>query len=140
MTPLSDTEMAPVGDSALESSSAEPTPADSTSSPPQPPRVAAPSQQPKQPRVSFSQPPASTAPWARRPSRGANSIFGRSSARRADDDAAGLLIPNLPDFGDRERPAIPSALNPSSDATPLPILSMIVLSIVMLGEFLSAVS
>ncbi|KAH9855398.1 major facilitator superfamily MFS-1 [Lenzites betulinus] len=39
-----------------------------------------------------------------------------------------------------ERPAIPSALQPSGEvyATPLPILSMIVLSITMLGEFLSA--
>ncbi|KAI8976598.1 major facilitator MFS-1 [Trametes punicea] len=39
-----------------------------------------------------------------------------------------------------ERPAIPSALQPAREvyATPLPVLSMIVLSITMLGEFLSA--
>ncbi|KAH7887062.1 hypothetical protein F5I97DRAFT_1872838 [Phlebopus sp. FC_14] len=38
-----------------------------------------------------------------------------------------------------ERPPIPSALHArESDATPLPVLSMIVLSITMLGEFLSA--
>ncbi|OSC97802.1 major facilitator MFS-1 [Trametes coccinea BRFM310] len=39
-----------------------------------------------------------------------------------------------------ERPAIPSALQPAGEvyATPLPTLSMIVLSITMLGEFLSA--
>ncbi|KAL4079551.1 hypothetical protein J3A83DRAFT_4210583 [Scleroderma citrinum] len=38
-----------------------------------------------------------------------------------------------------ERPPIPSALhNKESGATPLPILSMIVLSITMLGEFLTA--
>ncbi|KAI0760328.1 major facilitator superfamily MFS-1 [Fomes fomentarius] len=39
-----------------------------------------------------------------------------------------------------ERPAIPSALQTSGEAysTPLPVLSMIVLSITMLGEFLSA--
>ncbi|OBZ67513.1 Protein ZINC INDUCED FACILITATOR 1 [Grifola frondosa] len=39
-----------------------------------------------------------------------------------------------------DRPAIPSALQPPGEvyATPLPVLSMIVLSITMLGEFLSA--
>ncbi|TCD71907.1 hypothetical protein EIP91_000039 [Steccherinum ochraceum] len=39
-----------------------------------------------------------------------------------------------------DRPPIPSALQPSAEAyaTPLPTLSMIVLSITMLGEFLSA--
>jgi MFS family permease len=39
-----------------------------------------------------------------------------------------------------ERPPIPSAFEPTGEvcATPLPILSMIVLSITMLGEFLSA--
>ncbi|KAG9095548.1 hypothetical protein FRC06_009689 [Ceratobasidium sp. 370] len=140
-----ETELGPVGESALESSSTEPTPADpGASTPPiQPPRVSALSA-PKHARVSFSRPPGhseSPARYPRRPSRGANSIFGRSSARRADDnDAAGLLIPPgaAGSIHERERPAIPSALNPSSDATPLPILSMIVLSIVMLGEFLSA--
>jgi hypothetical protein len=145
----SDTEMNPVGESALESSSAEATPADSDSSPQlQAPRVAAlAAQAPKHARVSFSRPPASESParWTRRPSRGASSIFGRSSVRRGDDDAAGLLIPpsgwsTAGSMHERERPTIPSALNPSSDATPLPVLSMVVLSIVMLGEFLSAVS
>ncbi|KAG9085326.1 hypothetical protein FS749_004530, partial [Ceratobasidium sp. UAMH 11750] len=137
-----ETELGPVGESALESSSTEPTPADTDASTPplQPPRVAALSA-PKHARVSFSRPPGhseSPARYPRRPSRGANSIFGRSSVRRADEnDAAGLLIPPG-SIHERERPAIPSALNPSSDATPLPILSMIVLSIVMLGEFLSA--
>ncbi|EMD35508.1 hypothetical protein CERSUDRAFT_157305 [Gelatoporia subvermispora B] len=39
-----------------------------------------------------------------------------------------------------DKPAIPSALQPAGEvyATPLPVLSMIVLSITMLGEFLSA--
>jgi hypothetical protein len=37
----------------------------------------------------------------------------------------------------KERPSIPSAL-PGVDTTPLPKISMIVLSICMLGEFLSA--
>ncbi|QRV91052.1 major facilitator superfamily transporter [Ceratobasidium sp. AG-Ba] len=143
-----DTELAPVGESALESSSTEPTPDNTdTGTPPlQPPRVSALSAQaPKHARISFSRPPGSVsespARYHRRPSRGANSIFGRSSVRRVDDnDAAGLLIPPSAagSIHERERPAIPSALNPSSDATPLPILSMIVLSIVMLGEFLSA--
>ncbi|KAG9124108.1 hypothetical protein FRC07_012814 [Ceratobasidium sp. 392] len=134
------------GESALESSSNEPTPADSDASDrPHHARVSAlTAQAPKHARVSFSRPPGhseSPARYPRRPSRGANSIFGRSSARRADDnDAAGLLMPPgaAGSIHERERPAIPSALNPSSDAAPLPILSMIVLAIVMLGEFLSA--
>jgi hypothetical protein len=139
-----DTELAPVGESALESSSTEPTPAESASSPAPHHRVAALQVgQPKPPRVSFSRPPANEHPSARRPSRGGNSIFGRSSSRRQDDDAAGLLLPNTwgteGHDGDKP-PPIPSALNPSSDATPLPILSVVVLSIALLGEFLSAVS
>ncbi|CAE6422942.1 unnamed protein product, partial [Rhizoctonia solani] len=137
-----DTELAPVGESALESSSTEPTPAESASSPAPHHRVAALQVgQPKPPRVSFSRPPANEHPSARRPSRGGNSIFGRSSSRRQDDDAAGLLLPNTwgteGHDGDKP-PPIPSALNPSSDATPLPILSVVVLSIALLGEFLSA--
>ncbi|KAL5641261.1 hypothetical protein ACGC1H_001670 [Rhizoctonia solani] len=128
------------GESALESST-EPTPAESTSSPVPHHRVAAlQSAQPKPPRVSFSRPP-NEHQGARRPSRGGNSIFGRSSSRRAEDDAAGLLLPNAWSTnghdGDKP-PPIPSALSPSSDATPLPVLSVIVLSITLLGEFLSA--
>ncbi|KAL6306396.1 hypothetical protein BKA93DRAFT_824233 [Sparassis latifolia] len=48
------------------------------------------------------------------------------------DEEVGALTP--------ERPPIPSALQPPGEvyATPLPVLSMIVLSITMLGEFLSA--
>ncbi|KAF8679442.1 Major Facilitator [Rhizoctonia solani] len=129
------------GESALESSSAEPTPADSASSLPHHRVAALQVDQPKPPRVSFSRPPANEHPSARRPSRGGNSIFGRSSSRRQDDDAAGLLLPNTwgPDGHDGDKPPpIPSALNPSSDATPLPVLSVIVLSIALLGEFLSA--
>ncbi|CAE6531380.1 unnamed protein product [Rhizoctonia solani] len=135
------TELTPVGESALESSSAEPTPAESASSPIPHHRVAAlQSAQPKPPRVSFSRPP-NEHQGARRPSRGGNSIFGRSSSRRADDDAAGLLLPNAwssEGHGDDKPPPIPTALNTSSDATPLPVLSVIVLSIALLGEFLSA--
>ncbi|CAE6469893.1 unnamed protein product [Rhizoctonia solani] len=129
------------GESALESSSAEPTPAESASSPVPHHRVAAHQPaQPKPPRVSFSNPP-NEHQSARRPSRGGNSIFGRSSSRRAEDDAAGLLLPTTwgteGHDGDKP-PPIPSALNNSSDATPLPVLSVIVLSIALLGEFLSA--
>ncbi|KAJ1311418.1 hypothetical protein OPQ81_009908 [Rhizoctonia solani] len=130
------------GESALESSSTEPTPAESASSPAPHHRVAAVQHsQSKPPRVSFSRPPANENQGARRPSRGGNSIFGRSSSRRVEDDAAGLLLPNAwsPGGHDSDKPPpIPSALNPSSDATPLPVLSVIVLSIALLGEFLSA--
>ncbi|KAG8732478.1 hypothetical protein FRC11_013343 [Ceratobasidium sp. 423] len=136
------TELAPVGESALESSSTEQTPAESTSSPAPHHRVAAPqSTQPKPPRVSFSRPPANEHQSIRRPSRGGNSIFGRSSSRRVGDDPAGLLLPNAwgaEGHDDDKPPPIPSALNPSLDATPLPVLSIIVLSIALLGEFLSA--
>ncbi|KAI0654384.1 major facilitator MFS-1 [Cubamyces menziesii] len=59
------------------------------------------------------------------------SILSRWS--RTGDEESGIA--HAPD-----RPAIPSALQPPNEvyATPLPILSMIVLSITMLGEFLSA--
>ncbi|EED83137.1 predicted protein [Postia placenta Mad-698-R] len=60
------------------------------------------------------------------------SIFGR---RRSTIDEENGGDPTQTS----ERPAIPSALQPGeSYATPLPVLSMIVLSIAMLGEFLSA--
>ncbi|KAI0631169.1 major facilitator MFS-1 [Trametes polyzona] len=59
------------------------------------------------------------------------SILSRWS--RAGDEESGIT--QTP-----ERPPIPSALQPPGEvsATPLPVLSMIVLSITMLGEFLSA--
>ncbi|KIJ61807.1 hypothetical protein HYDPIDRAFT_95562 [Hydnomerulius pinastri MD-312] len=55
------------------------------------------------------------------------------SRLRSHDEEIGVKSPTL------ERPPIPSALRPGeADSTPLPTLSMIVLSITMLGEFLSA--
>ncbi|KAI0642721.1 major facilitator MFS-1 [Trametes meyenii] len=60
------------------------------------------------------------------------SILSRWS--RAGDEESGGIVQTP------ERPAIPSALQPPGEvyATPLPTLSMTVLSITMLGEFLSA--
>ncbi|KAI0763055.1 major facilitator MFS-1 [Trametes elegans] len=59
------------------------------------------------------------------------SILSRWS-RAGDEESGNTQTP--------ERPAIPSALRPPGEtyATPLPVLSMTVLSITMLGEFLSA--
>ncbi|KAI0792440.1 major facilitator superfamily domain-containing protein [Abortiporus biennis] len=56
---------------------------------------------------------------------------------REDEENA---IVNVVGSPKAERPPIPSALQPAAEvyATPLPALSMIVLSITMLGEFLSA--
>ncbi|RDX45232.1 major facilitator superfamily MFS-1 [Lentinus brumalis] len=61
------------------------------------------------------------------------SILSRWSRNGVGDEESGTTA--TPD-----RPAIPSALQPPGEAyaTPLPALSMIVLSITMLGEFLSA--
>ncbi|CCM06609.1 uncharacterized protein FIBRA_08888 [Fibroporia radiculosa] len=59
------------------------------------------------------------------------SLFGRRRSGVDEETGAAAAAP--------ERPAIPSALQPGeSYATPLPKLSMTVLSITMLGEFLSA--
>ncbi|PCH35246.1 hypothetical protein WOLCODRAFT_155919 [Wolfiporia cocos MD-104 SS10] len=69
-------------------------------------------------RVSFST-------LARRPT----SFFGRRVSGMSEGAVSDAT----------ERPAIPSALQPAEAyATPLPIIPMIVLSITMLGEFLSA--
>ncbi|QRW19293.1 major facilitator superfamily transporter [Rhizoctonia solani] len=119
---LPETHLAPVGESALESSSAEPTPADSASSLPHHRVAALQVDQPKHPEFRLV-------------------AHLRMNIQVHDDDAAGLLLPNTwgPDGHDGDKPPpIPSALNPSSDATPLPVLSVIVLSIALLGEFLSA--
>ncbi|KAM5531602.1 hypothetical protein V8D89_014717 [Ganoderma adspersum] len=64
---------------------------------------------------------------------GKPSILNRWSRTGDGDEESGIAQPP-------ERPAIPSALQASGEvyATPLPVLSMIVLSITMLGEFLSA--
>ncbi|RPD75611.1 major facilitator superfamily MFS-1 [Lentinus tigrinus ALCF2SS1-7] len=60
------------------------------------------------------------------------SILSRWSRHGGDEESGITATP--------DRPAIPSALQPPGEvyATPLPVLSMIVLSITMLGEFLSA--
>lgn len=57
--------------------------------------------------------------------------FGASSKRRPS-------LFSTADGGDDDQPPIPTMGSGETDATPLPKLSMIVLSITMLGEFLSA--
>lgn len=61
------------------------------------------------------------------------SFITRWSANQDEEIGPSLTLPS-------ERPPIPSALAQATEvsATPLPVLSMIVLSITMLGEFLSA--
>ncbi|TDL25171.1 major facilitator superfamily MFS-1 [Rickenella mellea] len=75
----------------------------------------------RRPRVSFSQ-------RTHRPSRGAH-------WKPFLDEESGLQSPSA-----TERPPIPSALTTPGEpfSTPLPVMPMIVLSITMLGEFLSA--
>ncbi|KAL5530280.1 hypothetical protein ACEPAF_6537 [Sanghuangporus sanghuang] len=77
--------------------------------------------------------------------RGAGSTHPRRSfVSRLRRASRASLWKNLPDEDlispSSERPPIPSALAPSGEtiSSPLPILPMIVLSIVMLGEFLTA--
>ncbi|PSS32052.1 hypothetical protein PHLCEN_2v2197 [Hermanssonia centrifuga] len=89
--------------------------------------------------------PASSQPTqTRRPSGPGRVSFSKPLGRKPslinrlrdgwDEEAARSQSPKS------ERPAIPSALQPSPEvySTPLPTLSMTVLSITMLGEFLSA--
>ncbi|KAF7795685.1 hypothetical protein EIP86_006850 [Pleurotus ostreatoroseus] len=106
---------APAGDSALDADDASPVRRPTT---PQttPRRPSAPG------RVSFS------TQSQHRPS------FSRWRSNNALDEEGGVRSPKP------ERPAIPSALQPPPEvySTPLPMVSMIVLSISMLGEFLCA--
>ncbi|KAG7094682.1 hypothetical protein E1B28_005502 [Marasmius oreades] len=74
------------------------------------------------------------------PSRLRRTLGRFSSGMRRPSSTARLRNSEFLDGAKHERPPIPSVVQPSGEAyvTPLPALPMVVLSIAMLGEFLSA--